>query len=337
MRSPFRLHGKSSRRELLFVVLILGLAIAGTAWLGASPDWWQMQRYGFALIGLAAMAVLVTLVRRLRDIGHAGVWGLLWLVPVVGAGLVLWLLFAPPKGHKRPDSDLDALLCMAGFAMIGALALLRLFFQPYWIPAESMKPTLLVGDYFLARYIGDEDVVRGDVIVFRHPLKHEDMVKRVIGLPGDMVQMTDGVVYLNGQPVPQEPAGSFDEVMGPQGPMASRPRCANAPVGEGAICRKSRLTETLPDGRRHDILNIDAQGAGDNTGMFTVPAGQYFVMGDNRDNSADSRFDPSAGGVGLVPADNLIGRVDRVLFSSAGSWLIAFWTWRSDRFFKTVE
>jgi signal peptidase I len=119
--------------------------------------------------------------------------------------------------------------------------------------------------------------------------------------------------------------------------MKSRPRCTNGVVGDGAICQKTRLRETLPNGVEHDILNIEDDAAADNTDVFTVPEGQYFFMGDNRDNSMDSRFNQRAGGVGFVPAENLIGRADRVIFSSGGASMLYFWTWRSDRFFKAVE
>jgi signal peptidase I len=122
-----------------------------------------------------------------------------------------------------------------------------------------------------------------------------------------------------------------------QGPMGNLPRCENGPVGEGGICQKSRYSETLPDGPTHSILNIDENGFGDNTDVFTVPPGHFFFMGDNRDNSQDSRYGQAVGGVGFVPEANLIGRADRIMFSSAGRSMLYFWTWRSDRFFKAVE
>ena len=87
----------------------------------------------------------------------------------------------------------------------------------------------------------------------------------------------------------------------------------------------------------HDVLNIEDNGYADNTDVFTVPEGEYFFMGDNRDNSQDSRFSQAIGGVGFVPAENLIGRADRIIFSSAGTSMLYFWTWRADRFFKAVE
>ena len=244
------------------------------------------------------------------------------------------------------------------WALVIAGVFRTLFFQPFWIPSSSMKDTLLVGDfvfvnkmaYGYSRYscpfsmcpfsgrLFSSEPMRGDVVVFRHPAKSDDLIKRLIGLPGDTVQMKEGILYLNGTEVPQEPAGIFEEVMEQQGPMGGKPSCENGIVGDGAICQKSRFVETLPGGRQHDVLNIvNSTGFPDNTDVFTVPAGTYFFMGDNRDNSLDSRVDPRAGGAGFVPAENLIGRADRIMFSSAGRKIWYFWTWRSDRYFKAVE
>ncbi|MFN3292086.1 MAG: signal peptidase I [Gemmobacter sp.] len=243
------------------------------------------------------------------------------------------------------------------YAVAIAVVFRTLFFQPFWIPSESMKDTLLIGDFLFVnkmaygysrhscpwslcpitgRILASEPE-RGDVVVFRHPVNGSDFIKRLIGLPGDTVQMKGGILYLNGAEVPQTPAGVFSEVYERQGPMGNEPRCENAPVGQGGICTKSRALETLPGGRTHHVLNIDKAGFGDDTPVFTVPAGHYFFMGDNRDNSQDSRYGRAIGGVGFVPAENLIGRADRIIFSSAGSSLFYFWTWRADRFFKAVE
>ena len=101
--------------------------------------------------------------------------------------------------------------------------------------------------------------------------------------------------------------------------------------------RGRALYRDLPGGVSHDVLNLTDNGPGDNTPEFTVPEGNYFFMGDNRDNSGDSRWPASAGGVGMVPAQYLIGRADRIMFSSAGKSLLYFWTWRPDRFFKAVD
>ncbi len=248
-----------------------------------------------------------------------------------------------------------------------------LFFQPFWIPSGSMKETLLIGDFLFvnkmaygysyascpsiriatlgididardicgfldgdnSRFMGSEPE-RGDIVVFRHPVQGTDFIKRLIGMPGDKVQVTDGVLQINGEAVTLEDGGSFDEDYAAQGPMRSRPRCENGVVGEGAVCNKSRQYETLPGGRRHAILNITNQRS-DNTNVFTVPEGHFFFMGDNRDNSTDSRFPQAVGGVGFVPFENLIGRASRVVFSSAGSSMLYFWTWRGDRFFKRLE
>ncbi len=243
------------------------------------------------------------------------------------------------------------------YALLIAGVFRSVFFQPFWIPSESMKSTLLIGDFIFVNKMAygyskyscpfamcpitgrilANDPERGDVVVFRHPHNGSDMVKRLVGLPGDQIQMKAGVLFINGAAAPQIADGDFEEVNLPQGPMANRPGCANAPVEAGAICKKTRAIETLPNGVSHAVLNIGDGGAADDTGVFTVPESNYFFMGDNRDNSLDSRFEPAVGGVGFVPAEYLIGRADRIIFSSAGKSMLAVWKWRMDRFFYPVE
>ena len=244
------------------------------------------------------------------------------------------------------------------WALIIAGIFRTLFFQPFWIPSGSMKDTLLIGDFLFVnkmaygysrvscpfalcpiqgRILGREPQ-RGDVVVFRHPTRGDDFIKRLIGLPGDRIRMQDGILVLNGQPVPQTPAGTFAEPQAPQGPQGSLPCPAGirAPTPDG-LCIAERAIETLPGGISHDVLNLTDAGPGDNTPEFTVPEGHYFFMGDNRDNSGDSRWPASVGGVGMVPAEYLIGRADRIMFSSAGRSLLYFWTWRPDRFLRAVN
>lgn len=257
---------------------------------------------------------------------------------------------------KKKDGPFETIKTVVSAVAI-AVVFRSLFFQPFWIPSESMKETLLVGDFLFVNKMAygyskyscpfaacpisgrlfGSDPERGDVVVFRHPVNGSDFIKRVIGLPGDTVQMRDGKVILNGQEMVQTADGTFSETFEPQGPQGHTPRCENAPVGQGGQCTKSRAIETSPEGRSWPVLNIDANGFADNTAVFTVPDGHYFFMGDNRDNSEDSRYSRAVGGVGFVPAENLIGRADRIMFSSAGSQLFYFWTWRSDRFFRAVE
>lgn len=259
------------------------------------------------------------------------------------------------------------------YALLIAGVFRTFLFQPFWIPSGSMKETLLVGDFLFVnkmaygysyascpsiiipnlgidvdaedfcgvfkggntRLFGSEPE-RGDVVVFRHPVTGRDFIKRLIGMPGDTVQMQEGILFINGQALPQTEAGLFSETMERQGGQNSLPRCSNGAVGLGADCLKQRLTETMPNGVSYSVLNIGDRDL-DNTGVFNVPEGHYFFMGDNRDNSSDSRVPQISRGVGFVPYEDIVGRADRIMFSSSGRSLLAFWSWRADRYFKAVE
>ncbi len=242
------------------------------------------------------------------------------------------------------------------YALLIAGVFRTLFFQPFWIPSGSMKDTLLIGDFLFVNKMAygysrhscpfsicpipgrilASDPQLGDVVVFRHPTQNADFIKRVVGLPGDKVQVRNGVLYRNGEEAKQTDAGIFEEPFELQGPVASLPACSNNP-GLSGTCLKQRYTETLPGGGpSHNILDIGNRPL-DDTEVFTVPEGHFFFMGDNRDNSTDSRVRQAAGGVGMVPLENLIGRADRIMFSSSGRSMLFFWTWRSDRYFKAIE
>lgn len=272
--------------------------------------------------------------RRLRDVGWSG-W-LMWLavLPVFGLFLSIFLAFKPGVGLGGDEDAGYSRLSFVVALACGAMMLSRAFWAPYWIPAASMKPSLMVGDFIAAVPLNTP--ARGDILVFQHPTKGGEWIQRLIGMPGDTVQMIDGAVYLNSAVLPQQRAGDYSEVFAPQGPMRSTPRCSNSAVAEGAACLKTQLIETLPGGRRHDVLNIAVQNS-DNTEIFTVPEGHYFFLGDNRDNALDSRYPQTVGGVGFVPRENITGRAARVLFSSAGDSLLHVWTWRSDRYFKRIQ
>jgi signal peptidase I len=147
--------------------------------------------------------------------------------------------------------------------------------------------------------------------------------------------MRDGLLHINDEPVAVEPAGEFLEEYEPQGPQGLPPSCIGGRPPVGQPCVSDRYVETLPNGVDHSILDI-GRSEKDDTGVYVVPDGYFFFMGDNRDNSTDSRF-PQPRGVGFVPFENLVGRADRIMFSSAGRSMLAFWTWRPDRFFKAID
>ena len=243
------------------------------------------------------------------------------------------------------------------YALLIAGLIRTLFFQPFWIPSGSMKPNLLIGDYiFVNKFVYGyskyscpfslcpvkgrffySEPDRGDVVVFRHPVNGKDYVKRLIGLPGDEVLIKDGRLYINKHKVQTKKIDDFVEEKSKQGPHGSMPRCSNSPVSLGANCKKRQYLEKITDQIEIRTLDISDDEYGDNTTSFKVPNGEFFFLGDNRDNSLDSRWGRVVDGVGFVKAENLIGRADGILFSAAGKKIWYFWTWRKDRFFKAVN
>ena len=226
-------------------------------------------------------------------------------------------------------------------ALLLALVIRSVLFQPFSIPSGSMMPTLLVGDYlFVSKYaygysrysfpfspnlftgrIWGSEPERGDIVVFRFPRDTKiDYIKRVVGLPGDRIQMKEGVLYINDVPVKREKVGTFSA----DGNYDN--------INDAAVYR-----ETLPNGVSYDTLDLRPGSSTDNTREFKVPAGHFFMMGDNRDSSSDSRLD-----VGFVPFENLVGRAEMIFFSiGGGASPLEVWKWpgelRPGRLFEMTE
>ncbi|WP_305096288.1 signal peptidase I [Croceibacterium aestuarii] len=215
-------------------------------------------------------------------------------------------------------------------------------FSTFSIPSESMLPRLMVGDYlFTAKWpygfsraslpfdvdIGDGRLFahlpkRGDVVVFKHPVDRSDYIKRVIGLPGDTIQVKGGVVFINGEAVKKERIADFVHPVTPYYACREVRFRKTAPDGT-LLCAYPRFRETLPGGKSYQVLDWGSTPQ-DDTPPRIVPEGMLFMMGDNRDNSMDSRFPAVAGqGVGLVPLDNVVSRASFIAFSTDGeaSWI----------------
>lgn len=225
-------------------------------------------------------------------------------------------------------------------AVLAALFIRSVAFEPYNIPSSSMVPTLLVGDYlFISKYpygfskhsfplsvpfiptgrLFDAPPKQGDIVIFKVPTDNKtDYIKRVIGLPGDKVQMINGRLYINDKMVERE--------------FVKKEKWET----EHGLMHYTRYIETLPNGLKHSIYELTDDTISDNTVAIVIPENHFFMMGDNRDNSMDSRF------FGEVPAENLEGRAEFIFYSNNGKgWFIEFWKWadslRFDRFFTGIH
>jgi len=244
--------------------------------------------------------------------------------------------------EKKTNSFFDTLKTIV-YAVVIALIVRTVGFEPFNIPSGSMIPTLLVGDYlFVSKFsygyskhslplslpiipgrVMFTAPERGDVAVFKLPTDNKtDYIKRIIGLPGDKIQMKKGRLYINGKIVKRERTDDFIQT-----------------DGYGNLRRTLRYIETLPNGKVHTILEQQGDdGQLDNTGVYEVPAEHYFAMGDNRDNSQDSRVTSQ---VGAIPKENLVGRAEVLFFSTNGGARIwEIWKWpvamRFKRFFQAI-
>lgn len=258
------------------------------------------------------------------------------------------------KTVKQPTTMAEEIRGLV-WAIILAVTLRTFLFDPFNIPSSSMKPTLLIGDFlFVSKYsygyskysipfspnvfegkFFEQLPKRGDVVVFRPPLiPHEDWIKRVMGLPGDTIQMRDGILFINGTPCPLEEVENFTDYLELQGEMREENRVF---YEEGKQFKQ--FIQTLPNGIKHRIIKKYpfGQGTADNTQVFVVPERCVFVMGDNRDGSHDSRFIQD---VGYIPYDNLVGKAQILFFSTTARWW-ELWKWptglRYERLMKFIN
>ena len=259
---------------------------------------------------------------------------------------------ADPAPVKPKSETRETLSFLVKLAII-VLIFRSFIFSPFSIPSQSMLPRLYIGDYLFiskwnygySRYslpfslplipgrILARDPTRGDVVVFRGPAdqngRENDVIKRVIGLPGDSVQMRNGQVILNGVAVPKNAVADFTIPLTPNYPAGKEcpAQFQDAAADGTAICRYKQFRETLPNGKSYMVLDRGNYVGADDTGVYTVPAGNVFVMGDNRDDSGDSRFEPPQG-MGYVPIERIQGKAVLSFFSTDGnaSWLLP-WTW----------
>jgi signal peptidase I len=250
---------------------------------------------------------------------------------------------APRAARTRATNEMVEVGKTVFYALLIALVLRVLLFQPFTIPSASMEPTLLEGDYIIvSKYsygfsrhsiplspplfkgrLFFHAPTRGDVIVFKLPRDTKmDYIKRLIGLPGDRIQVKHGTVFVNDKPITQLPQGQTTIDLG------------------GFMTKADVIRETQADSKKSYITyQVDPTQPAENTDVYVVPEGDYFFMGDNRDNSLDSRFPQENDGVGFVPAENLEGKAQIILLSwSKGASLFKPWTWvmdaRPSRFFK---
>lgn len=270
------------------------------------------------------------------------------ILPILGDRLVVYYTHKllrkqnmTGKRHSNPRSSWKETAKTIFLAVLLATFVRSVAYEPFSIPSGSMKSNLLIGDYvFVSKYsygysrysfpfgipffsgrIMEKKPQRGDVVVFRYPPNPRiDYIKRIIGLPGDKVQVKDGAVLINGKQLPRRRVDDFSDL-----------------TENNVVLTIPRFIETLPEGKEVTILKQHGTYMTNNTLEFDVPEGNYFMMGDNRDNSRDSRFE-----VGFVPAENLVGKAEIIWFSTDGtasllnpvSWFSAM---RFERFLKKID
>jgi signal peptidase I len=313
----------------IFTISILFFQVSDSVRKGGLPQTNAPILFIGVTLSLYAITVWIGLalqIKRLHDRGRTGWFSLLNVIPVIGPALLTidtYFRFGDMKANRfgpapRPclrSTGLEAGLILSGIGVLLALAIAgrTLIMEPFNIPSGSGEPVIVNGDYLsVSRYAYRlHEPARGDIAVFIDPHSGEDYIKRIVGLPGDTVQVNHGIVSINGQTAERTRIADYHE----------RVWYENYQRDQDNV--RYRYIETLPGGQSHEILGGPVKFPEDslpqdNTGRFTVPPGRFFAMGDNRDNSNDSRL-----GLGYVPLTNLVGRAEFCYFSRAPG--VPFW------------